>query len=104
MREIALNQLRLCATLAERDALRYTPAGVPVVNCILQYAGETVEAQTPRQVEFAIAAMGIGQIGQRLERTPLGAMLDCEGFLARRHRNSKALVFHITGCKAFEKD
>ncbi|WP_427310005.1 primosomal replication protein N [Cupriavidus sp. H39] len=99
-----MNQLRLAATLAERDALRYTPAGVPVVNCILQYSGEAVEANTPRQVEFAIAAMGIGQVGQRLERLPLGTLLDCEGFLTRKHRNSKALVFHITGCKAFEKD
>ncbi|CAG9180701.1 primosomal replication protein N [Cupriavidus respiraculi] len=99
-----MNQVRLHATLAERDALRYTPAGIPVVNCILQYSGETVEAQTPRQVEFAIAAMGVGPIGQRLERLPLGTLLDCEGFLARKHRNSKGLVFHITGCKAFVKD
>ncbi len=99
-----MNQLRLHATLVERDALRYTPAGIPVVNCLLQYGGEVVEAQTPRQVEFAIAAMGIGPIGQHLERTPLGTVLDCEGFLARKHRNSKALVFHITGCKAFVKD
>ncbi|MGO4302476.1 MULTISPECIES: primosomal replication protein N [unclassified Cupriavidus] len=99
-----MNQLRLAATLVERDALRYTPAGVPVVNCILQHAGETLEAETPRQVEFAIAAMGIGPVGQRLERLPLGTLLDCEGFLARKHRNSKTLVFHITGCKAFVKD
>lgn len=99
-----MNQLRLSATLVEREALRYTPAGVPVVNCLLQHAGEVVEAQTPRQLEFAIAAMGIGPVGQRLERMPLGTLLDCEGFLARKHRNSKALVFHITGCKAFEKD
>ncbi|GJG95646.1 primosomal replication protein N [Cupriavidus pauculus] len=99
-----MNQLRLTATLAERDTLRYTPAGVPVVNCILQHGGEVTEAETPRQVEFAIVAMGIGPIGQRLERTPLGTLLDCEGFLARKHRNSKTLVFHITRCKAFEKD
>lgn len=99
-----MNQLRLAAILAERDALRYTPAGVPVVNCILQHAGEVTEAETPRQVDFAIAAMGIGPVGQRLERLPLGTLLDCEGFLARKHRNSKALVFHITRCKAFVKD
>jgi primosomal replication protein N len=99
-----VNQLRLTATLAERDTLRYTPAGVPVVNCFLQYAGEAVEAETPRQVEFAIVAMGIGTMAQRLERFPLGALLDCEGFLARKHRNSKTLIFHITRCKAFEKD
>ncbi|MBY4898061.1 primosomal replication protein N [Cupriavidus sp. AU9028] len=99
-----MNQLRLLATLAERDALRFTPAGIPVVNCLLHYSGEVTEARTQRQLEFAIAAMGVGEVGQRLERTPLGTLLDCEGFLARKHRNSKALVFHITGCKAFVKD
>ncbi|RZT41914.1 primosomal replication protein N [Cupriavidus agavae] len=99
-----MNQLRLTATLAERDTLRYTPAGIPVVNCILQHGGEVVEAETPRQVEFAVVAMGIGAIAQQLQRLPLEAVLDCEGFLARKHRNSKTLVFHITRCKAYEKD
>jgi primosomal replication protein N len=97
-----VNQLRLTATLAERTRCAIRRPG-PVVNCILQHAGEVLEAETPRQVEFAIVAMGIGAIGQQ----PSGcrsALLDCEGFLARKHRNSKTLVFHITRCKAFEKD
>jgi primosomal replication protein N len=99
-----VNQLRLAATLIERDALRFTPAGIPVVNCLLQYTGDVVEADTPRQVQFAMAAMGVGRIGQHLEKLSLGTLLECEGFLALKHRNGKALVFHITGCKAFVKD
>ncbi len=99
-----VNRFCVTASLVERDTLRYTPAGIPVVNCILQHAGEVIEANTPRQVEFHIAAVAAGSIGQEIGRLPLGSMMEWDGFMARRHRNSKALVFHITGCKVFAKD
>ncbi|HVL08145.1 MAG TPA: primosomal replication protein N [Burkholderiaceae bacterium] len=99
-----MNRFFLTASLVERDALRYTPAGIPVVNCMLQHAGDVTEANTPRQIEFHIAAVAVGSIGQEVDRMPLGTMMEWEGFMARRHRNSKALVYHITGCKEFAKD
>ncbi|MDF7003144.1 hypothetical protein NMT73_25150, partial [Escherichia coli] len=42
----AINRLQLVATLVEREVMRYTPAGVPIVNCLLAYSGQAVEAQT----------------------------------------------------------
>lgn len=99
-----MNQFFLTASLVERETLRYTPAGIPVVNCILQHAGEVIEANTPRQIEFLIAAVAMGVMGQELDRMALGTVMEWQGFMARRHRNSKALVFHITGCKEFAKD
>ncbi|MFN7607914.1 MAG: primosomal replication protein N, partial [Ralstonia sp.] len=46
----AINRLQLVATLVEREVMRYTPAGVPIVNCLLAYSGQAVEAQTVRQI------------------------------------------------------
>jgi primosomal replication protein N len=90
-----VNQFQLIATIAERDVLRYTPAGVPIVGAILMHDSQQVEAGVARQVAFEIPALGAGEISGRLQSAELGAAYRFEGFLARKNRNSKALVFHI---------
>ncbi|MFC5479529.1 primosomal replication protein N [Massilia suwonensis] len=90
-----MNQLQVVATIAERDVLRYTPAGVPVVSAILMHNSQQVEAGVERQVQFEIAAFAAGEISGRFAAAELGAAHQFTGFLARKNRNSKALVFHI---------
>ncbi|KFI06844.1 primosomal replication protein N [Massilia sp. BSC265] len=90
-----MNQLQLIATIAERDVLRYTPAGVPIVGAILQHGSQQEEAGVARLVEFEIPALAAGTISGRMADAELGAAYRFEGFLARKNRNSKALVFHI---------
>jgi len=90
-----VNQLQVVATIAERDVLRYTPAGVPVVSAILMHNSQQVEAGVERQVQFEIAAFAAGEISGRFAAAELGAAHQFTGFLARKNRNSKALVFHI---------
>jgi primosomal replication protein N len=99
-----VNQLQLVACIAERDAMRYTPAGIPIVAARLQHASEQVEAGIPRQVEFEIAALAAGEISGRFDRAELGEMFLFTGFLARKNRNSKSLVFHITDFEALTQD
>lgn len=95
-----MNQFQLIATIAERDVLRFTPAGVPIVGAILMHDSQQVEAGVARQVAFEIPALGAGEISGRLESAELGAAYRFEGFLARKSRNSKALVFHIVDFSA----
>ena len=90
-----MNQLQVVATIAERDVLRYTPAGVPVVSAILMHSSQQVEAGVERLVQFEIAAFAAGDISGRFAAAELGAAHQFTGFLARKNRNSKALVFHI---------
>jgi primosomal replication protein N len=90
-----VNQLEVTASILERDVLRYTPAGVPVVSATLMHSSQQVEAGVSRQVEFEITAFAAGEISGRFARAELGAAHQFTGFLARKNRNSKALVFHI---------
>jgi len=90
-----VNQLVVVATISERDTLRYTPAGIPVVNAILLHQSQQVEAGVARQVEFEMPAIAAGEISGRMARAELGASYQFTGFLARKNRNSKSLVFHI---------
>jgi len=93
------NLLHLTAAISEREALRYTPAGIPVVNASLQHESEQMEAGVVRKIEFEVAALAAGEISGKFGRAPLGVALDFIGFLARKSRNSKGLVFHVTDIK-----
>ena len=95
-----MNQLQFVATLTERELLRYTPAGVPIVSAVLLHSSQQVEAGVPRLVEFEIAALAAGEISGRFNQAELGGTYQFTGFLARKSRNSKSLVFHLTD---FEK-
>lgn len=91
-----LNQLKLTARLIAREAIRYTPAGQPVINYQLQYLGEVNEAGIPRKVEMQIAAITIGPEYRTIEMMEIGQLANFEGFLAHKSLRSQALIFHIT--------
>ena len=75
--------------------MRHTPAGIPIVTARLLHQSEQIEAGVARQVECDIAALAAGEIATRFEQLALGQMQRFTGFLARKSRHSKSLVFHI---------
>ncbi len=89
------NQLQFVASIAEREILRYTPAGIPMVSARLLHRSQQMEAGIARIVEFEIAALAAGEIAGRFDQAALGGTFHFTGFLARRNRNSKSLVFHV---------
>ncbi len=91
-----MNRLGLTAALVEREAIRYTPAGVPIVGLKLSHQSVQREAGADRTVELEISAIAADQLALRVDRVALGTELKLEGFLAPRRRNVKALVLHIT--------
>ncbi|MQM34563.1 MAG: primosomal replication protein N [Candidatus Accumulibacter phosphatis] len=96
MVEALLNRVELAGVLIERKALRFTPAGVPVVECLIGHQSEQVEAGSPRRVECEIAAIAVGATAQWLQAATPGAALHLTGFLAARSRNSKQPRLHVT--------
>ena len=90
------NRVRLRAKLVARGDLRYTPAGVPVLQAGLSHSGEVAEAGIERRLAFELEAMAMGEVAQRLDRQALGTELDLRGFLAPRSRHSRGLRLHIT--------
>jgi primosomal replication protein N len=91
-----LNRLGLTAALVEREAIRYTPAGVPIVGLKLSHQSVQREAGADRTIELEISAIAADRLALRMDRVALGTELKLEGFLAPRRRNVKALVLHIT--------
>lgn len=90
-----MSQFQFAASIAERELLRYTPAGIPIVSAKLLHRSEQLEAGIQRQIEFEIAAIAAGEISGRFSQLELGLPQQFTGFLARKSRKSKSLVFHI---------
>ncbi|MCM8579017.1 MAG: primosomal replication protein N [Candidatus Accumulibacter sp.] len=80
----------------ERKALRFTPAGVPVMECLIGHQSEQLEAGGRRRVELEIQAIALGETTQWLQAASPGAALQLTGFLAARSRGSRQPRLHIT--------
>jgi len=55
-----VNHVDLTASIVEASPLRYTPAGLPAVNFVLDHESEVTEAGTTRQVKLSIKAVAFG--------------------------------------------
>ena len=88
------NSLVLQARISEREALRYTPAGLPALNMRLEHESQVLEAGQERLVKLEVKAVALGTVAERLEQQSIGTTWTFQGFLAAP-RSSKGLVFHI---------
>ena len=91
----AVNRMVLSAQLLELGAVRYTPAGLPAIDCKLAHASTVTEDGSPRQVSLEIKALAIGKLSRPLAALALGSSAMFAGFLATT-RNGRGMLFHIT--------
>lgn len=94
-----MNRFRLRAVLVVKAALRYTPAGLAVLEAGFRHTGTAVEAGLERELAFDVKALALGSMGEQLNREPLGAELELAGFLAPRSRRASRIDLHITEYK-----
>ena len=95
-----MNQTVLSARIAEAQALRYTPAGLPAIDLKLEHESEVTEAGQARQVKMAIKAVAFGTDAETLARQAIGSAFRFQGFLATA-RGGKHPVLHI---QSFQQD
>ncbi|NDP43643.1 MAG: primosomal replication protein N [Aromatoleum sp.] len=96
------NRLVLDATLTERGDLRYTPAGVPALECVLKHASLQPEAGGERSVDCELAAVAFGAAAKALANVANGTALRCKGFIARRYRTGITVAMHVNEFELLE--
>ncbi len=97
------NRLMLDATLAQRDDLRFTPAGIPVLQMTLAHASTQAEAGGERKVECELSAIAFADVARGLADVAIGVALRCEGFVARRFRTGTSVALHISRFELTER-
>jgi primosomal replication protein N len=73
---------------------------MPIVNATLQHRSQQMEAGIARLSEFEVSAVAAGDISSRFSQAPLAGVYQFTGFLNKKSRNSKSLVFHIIDFRA----
>ena len=76
--------------------MRYTPAGIPVIEFCVAHASTQNEAGTLRQVECEMNCVALGTSALLLKDASPGLGMCVTGFFAARSHKQKALVLHAT--------
>jgi primosomal replication protein N len=98
---IGVNRTELSACIAERGALRSTPAGLPALDLMLAHESVVMEARAERRVQVRVKAKAIGAVAERLDRQTVGSLWRFSGFLASPGGGStpplraQSVVLHI---------
>ena len=95
-----MNRTELIACIAELSALRYTPAGLPALDLMLEHSSQMSEAGHTRQVNLTMRALALGNQAERLSRQVVGSQWRFQGFLATP-RQGRSVVLHI---QEFQQD
>ena len=98
----AINRFTFDATLAAREALRHTPAGIPAIECTLEHRSQQDEAGVERRVECEMHAVAFGEVARALGRCAIGSALRLQGFIARRYRTGTSVTLHVTRFEQIE--
>lgn len=97
-----MNRVQITAAVIECQPLRYTPAGLPVLEMLLQHESEVVEAGRPRKVEMTVQAVAMGDLARMLAGKAMGNAWRMEGFLAPTRKGSNRLRLHLQQASATE--
>lgn len=89
-----MNRTELTACIAEQAALRYTPAGLPALDLILEHDSEVQEAGQARKIQLKLRALAFGSLAETLVKQAVGSVWTFKGFLASP-RQGKSVVLHI---------
>jgi primosomal replication protein N len=92
---LATNLLVIQGELLKVEELRFTPAGIPILNMVIGHLSEQVEAGMKRRVECEVNATVMGELAKTCQRLKEGATVNASGFLAKRSFKSTQLVMHI---------
>jgi primosomal replication protein N len=93
----------LSGELTAIDVLRYTPAGIPLLDFRLLHRSQQTEAGLKRQVECEMSGVAMAEVAVAMSRLRPGQAVKVKGFLNRRNRMSAQLILHATEAQATEE-
>ncbi len=89
-----MNRLEVQGQILELSPLRYTPAGVAVLEFLLSHESEVTEAGQVRRLAFTLVVVALGDLAQMAGTTSLGRTVRVQGFLAPVRKDSPKFRLH----------
>ena len=97
-----MNRLDIQGRVTEISPLRYTPAGVAVLEIQIEHESEVIEAGQPRRLMFSVPVILMGDLGQMHADIKLGTVLLVSGFMAPVRKDSPRFRLHAQQVKQIE--
>ncbi|MFI4922444.1 MAG: primosomal replication protein N [Burkholderiales bacterium] len=94
------NRIEICGQIADITPLRYTPAGVAVLNFRLNHASWQMHGGIKRNVECEIQALALDEVAKTAAKLKVGAPVRLTGFLARKSKENAQLVLHVNNVES----
>jgi len=88
------NQYVVQGLISELSPLRYTPAGVSVLEFLILHESEVTEAHQTRRLSFSIGVVAMGDLAQMVGTIDLGCKVRLQGFLAPVRKDSQKFRLH----------
>ncbi|MCP1659467.1 primosomal replication protein N [Neisseria perflava] len=95
------NLVRLTARIAQCGVLRYTPAGIPVLDLLLQHESWQEENAQQCLVKFEMPARLLGKQAEEWQYRQ-DAVIEAEGFLAQRSQRFPRPILRIQNIKEYK--
>ncbi|MCF7529269.1 primosomal replication protein N [Neisseria lisongii] len=95
------NLLSLTAQIAKSGSLRYTPAGIPVLDLMLEHESWQEENGQKCLVKFEIPARLLGKQAEQWQYRQQ-IMVEVEGFLAQRSQRFPRPILRIQNIKEYK--
>jgi primosomal replication protein N len=90
------NEVVIDGRLMQRGALRYTPAGMPAIDFVLEHSSLQVEAGGERRAQCRITAVALGDTAVKVKALQANRTVRITGFLAQRGSGEQQVVLHAT--------
>jgi primosomal replication protein N len=99
---VEANEVALSGEITSIEPLRYTPAGIALLNFKLQHRSLQTEAGLKRQVECDMSGVAMAEVAVAMARLKSGQVARVTGFLNRKNRMSAQLILHATAAQAIK--
>jgi primosomal replication protein N len=88
------NQTIICGKIAKLGVIRYTPAGVAVIEFTINHVSRQKEAGIARQIIFDILAVALGPLALTVAGFEINDTVKLTGFINRKSHMNYQLVLH----------
>jgi primosomal replication protein N len=91
-----VNHVKISGRLIELEGLRYSPAGIPIVQFRVSHESEQLEAGVTRKVNCELGVIAVEREARLVASAKLGVELVATGFLDHKSRSGTQFILHAT--------
>ncbi len=89
------NQTIICGEIIKLAELRYTPAGVAVLEFSIRHQSIQLNEGISRQIKCDISAIAIEKTAMTINKLEIGCRVKLTGFLAKKSQLNQQLILHV---------